>query len=187
MELGLRDFGENQVKMAEEKAAALGPSARFHLIGHLQRNKVRRALRLFRSIHSVDSLKLAEALSRRLGGEHLPVLLEVNIGSEEQKHGFLPEELLPALEHISPLPGLCVEGFMAVPPYRADPEEVRPYFRRLREIRDEALRHGGSHGKLETLSMGMSGDFEVAVEEGATEVRVGSALFEQVKPISRRS
>ena len=178
--IGLRSFGENQVKMAEEKAAALGPEAQFHLIGHLQRNKVKRALRTFRSIQSLDSLRLAEEVAKRMAGSSIPVLLEVNVGGEEQKHGFLPGEVFGALEHLAQLPALCVEGFMAVPPYCPDPAGVRPYFRRLREIRDAARQRALGDGKLETLSMGMSADFEVAVEEGATIVRVGSVLFSRV-------
>jgi pyridoxal phosphate enzyme (YggS family) len=178
--IGLREFGENQVKHAEEKAAALGGEAVFHMIGHLQRNKVKRAVKLFRSIQSVDSLRLAEAISQRAAGAPMPVLLEVNVAREQQKYGLSCSEVFPALEAITPLPGLRVAGFMTVPPYAEDPEEVRPYFRRLREIRDEAQRRGLGDGKLEVLSMGMSNDFSVAVEEGATVVRIGSALFKGV-------
>ena len=176
--IGLRTFGENQVKAAEEKAAALPPDITFRLIGHLQRNKAKRALALFSSIESLDSRRLAEELSRRRAGQSaFPVLLEVNTGEEPGKHGFRPAEVVSALEIISALPGLRVEGLMTVPPYLPDPESVRPYFRALRQLRDEARQRGLGDGRLDTLSMGMSGDFEVAVEEGATVVRIGSALF----------
>jgi len=175
--LGLREFGENQVQQAEEKAKLLGPEITFHMIGHLQHNKVKKALKIFASIQSLDSLRLAEELSKRAGERVVPVLLEVNVGGEPQKYGFAPEELFEALAKIEKLENLQVLGLMAVPPWKEDPEEVRPYFRRLRELRDEARKRGLGKTGLPELSMGMSHDFEVAVEEGATCVRVGSALF----------
>jgi PLP dependent protein len=181
--LGFRTFGENHVQEAEEKARAIGDRAAFYLIGHLQRNKVKRALLLFRAIHSVDSVRLADEISRRLEpGRTLPLLIEVNVAGEEQKHGFPLAEALPALAAISAMPNLRVEGFMTVPPFAADPDAVRPHFRRLRELRDEARRRGLGDGTLDTLSMGMSNDFPVAVEEGATVVRIGSALFAERAP-----
>jgi len=183
LELGVTEFGENQVKHAEEKAARLGDRAVFHLIGHLQRNKVKRALRLFRSIQSLDSVRLAEEISKRSGASTIPVLVEVNVAEESRKYGFAPSEVFEALRTIDSLPGLRVEGFMTVAPYTEDPESVRPYFRRLREIRDEARRLGLGDGKLDVLSMGMSNDFPVAVEEGATVIRVGSLLFEGVSDL----
>ncbi len=175
--LGLKEFGENQVQQAECKAQVLGSGVTFHMIGHLQRNKVKRALKIFASIQSVDSIRLAEEISRRAGDRKVPVLLEVNIGREPQKYGFLPEELVEALGRIEKLENLEVLGLMTVPPWKEDPEEVRPYFRRLKELREEALDRGVGGTGLPELSMGMSHDFTVAIEEGATCVRIGSALF----------
>ncbi len=175
--LGLREFGENQVRDAERKAAALGPGIEFHMIGHLQRNKAARALRLFRAIHSLDSLRLAEEIDRRAAGRSVRALIEVNVAGDERKHGFAPLEVLPAMEAMRGLGSLRIEGFMTVPPFETDPERVRPCFGELRRLRDEARRRGLGDGRLAALSMGMSNDFETAIEEGATIVRIGSALF----------
>lgn len=164
-------FGENRVQEAVTKAAELrefGVAPVWHLIGRLQTNKVRAAAGLFAMIHSVDSLRLAEALNARVEGR-LPVLIEVNAGGEATKGGFIPAETLAAIEQIRALPRLDVQGLMTVAPAAPDPELVRPVFRRLAALaRDLGLRE---------LSMGMSGDFEVAIEEGATLVRIGSAIF----------
>lgn len=168
---GLRDIGENRVQEAEAKRpalAALAPPPAWHLIGHLQRNKVKTALRLFDILHSVDSLTLAEAISRH-AARPVRVLLEVNVGGEASKDGFAPEVTLRAVEQVARLPNLDVRGLMTVAPAADNPEDVRPVFRRLRELRDAA--------GLRELSMGMTHDFEAAVEEGATMVRVGRALF----------
>ena len=168
---GLRDLGENRVREAAGKIellAARGVRPRWHLIGHLQRNKAKTAVELFGIIHSVDSVRLAQALSRR-AHESVPILLEVNVAQEAGKFGFAPEEVTSALSTIEALPNLDVRGLMTVAPLTDDPERVRPVFRRLRELRD-------AHG-LQELSMGMTGDFEVAIEEGATLIRVGRAIF----------
>ncbi|HAK94813.1 MAG TPA: YggS family pyridoxal phosphate-dependent enzyme [Planctomycetes bacterium] len=175
--LGVRAFGENQVLDAERKAAALAPGIEFHMIGHLQRNKVARALRLFRAIHSVDSLRLAEELDRRAAGCSVRALIEVNVGGDERKCGFAPGDAIPAMEAMRAFPSLRIEGFMTVPPFETDPARVRPFFRALARLGDEARRRGLGDGRLATLSMGMSNDFETAIEEGATIVRIGSALF----------
>ncbi len=175
--LGLRQFGENQVLAAERRAAALPSEAVFHLIGHLQRNKVKKALECFRTIQSVDSLRLAEEIERRAAPRLAEILIEINTGGEPQKHGFTAEEALTALEAMRSLEHLRIRGFMTVAPWASAPEEVRPCFRRLRLLRDEARRRGLGDGKLDVLSMGMSNDFEAAIEEGATIVRIGSALF----------
>ena len=170
-EAGLRDFGENRVQEAVAKIDAveqLGVQPSWHLIGHLQRNKVKAAAGRFAIIHSVDSLRLAEALSRRYQTDVL-VLLEVNVAQDAAKYGFAPEEVAAALSEIAVLPHLDVRGLMTIAPITSGPEETRPVFRRLRELRDELA--------LDELSMGMSGDFEVAIEEGATMVRVGTAIF----------
>jgi hypothetical protein len=172
-EAGLSDVGENRVQEAAAKipaAAAQGARPRWHLVGHLQTNKVKTALGLFDIIHSVDSLRLAEVISREAGARApVPVLLEVNVAGEESKFGLAPDEVASALARARALPNVDVQGLMTVAPLAADAEEVRPVFRRLRELgKSLGLRH---------LSMGMSDDFEVAVEEGATLVRIGRAIF----------
>jgi PLP dependent protein len=180
--LGLRVFGENRVQEAQEKIAALAlPEIRWELIGHLQTNKANRAAELFARVQSVDSVRLAEALSTRAValGKTLPVLLEVNVAGEVSKSGFASEELLVVARAIGNLPGLCPEGLMTIAPLVDDPEEVRPIFRALRELRDQlrgAVPLTSDHDWPE-LSMGMSDDFAVAIEEGATLIRLGRALF----------
>jgi pyridoxal phosphate enzyme (YggS family) len=168
---GLLDLGENRVQEAVPKIEALasiGLRPRWHLIGHLQTNKTKTVTGLFAILHSVDSVRLGHALSLRSPAP-LPVLLEVNVAREASKYGFAPDEVEPALREIAALPNLDVRGLMTVAPLVEDPESVRPVFRRLRELRDEL--------SLRELSMGMTDDFEVAIEEGATMVRVGRAIF----------
>lgn len=168
---GLRDFAENRVQEAAPKIAdarTAGVDARWHLVGHLQMNKVTAALGLFDILHSVDSERLADAISRR-AARSTPVLLEVNVADEPSKHGFTPAQALVSAGRIAAMPSLDVLGLMTVAPEVGNPEDVRPVFRRLRELRD-AL-------GLPALSMGMTDDFAVAVEEGATLVRVGRAIF----------
>jgi pyridoxal phosphate enzyme (YggS family) len=180
--LGLRVFGENRVQEAQEKIAALAlPDIRWELIGHLQSNKANRAAELFARVQSVDSVRLAEALSTRALalGKTLPVLLEVNVAGEASKSGFALEETLAAARVIANLPGLRPEGLMTIAPLVDDPEGVRPVFHTLRELRDQ-LREAAplaSDGGWPELSMGMSDDFAVAIEEGATLIRLGRALF----------
>jgi hypothetical protein len=180
--LGLRVFGENRVQEAQEKIAALAlPDIRWELIGHLQTNKANRAAELFARVQSVDSLRLAEALSARVValGKTLPILLEVNVTGEASKSGFAPAETVEAAYAIANLPGLRPGGLMTIAPLVDDPEDVRPVFRALRESRDQ-LREAvplGDDGGWPELSMGMSDDFAVAIEEGATLIRLGRALF----------
>jgi PLP dependent protein len=181
---GVRDFGENRVQEAEPKVAAtadLVPAGlRWHLVGHLQSNKARKAVELFGFVHSVDSLDLGRRLAR-IGAETArPVraLVQVDLAGEETKFGLPEAELLPALEALRGCEGLRIEGLMVLPPY-LDPEEVRPFFRRLRALRDRARAAGILAGR--ELSMGMSHDFEAAIEEGATIVRVGTAIFGERK------
>jgi pyridoxal phosphate enzyme (YggS family) len=177
-ELGVRHFGENRVQEWESKRAAVADlDVTWHLIGHLQSNKARRAANLFNRVDSVDSLALVQRLDAAAASEakRLKVLIEVHLGSEETKTGVL-EAGLPALaENIAQLQHLELLGLMAIPPYLDESERVRPYFRRLRELRDQVGAHIGV--PLSVLSMGMSHDFEIAIEEGATEIRVGTALF----------
>lgn len=168
---GIRHFGENMVQEAQGKVAQLGsfrPYITWHMVGHLQSNKARKALEIFDIIHSVDSVRLAEILSRR-AEKIVPILLQVNVSGEVTKSGFSTGEVADALRRISQLANLRVVGLMTIAPLSAHPEDVRPIFRRLRELRDRL--------GLEHLSMGMSGDFEVAIEEGATIVRIGRAIF----------
>jgi len=168
---GVRALGENRVQEAKDKIEALGRPVPWHLIGSLQTNKARDAVRLFDWIHSVDRLDLAREIDRRAHaiGRTANALIEVNVGDEPQKAGVRPEELKALLDAVAGLPALRIRGLMAIPPITEDAERSRPAFRRLRELRDET--------GLEHLSMGMSADFEVAIEEGATMVRVGTAIF----------
>jgi hypothetical protein len=177
-EAGLRVFGENYVQEAEEKVRAF-PGAEWHLIGKLQANKVRKAVSLFGWIQAVDSSRLLADISRRCveTGKTLPVLVEVNLAGEGSKAGIPPEELPALLSSAVDLSGVRVRGLMAIPPMTEDPEESRPYFVRLRELFDRCASTGGAAGKMTELSMGMSSDFEAAIEEGATMVRVGTAIF----------
>jgi pyridoxal phosphate enzyme (YggS family) len=181
---GLRIFGENRVQEASDKITALAAETarhgiEWHLIGHLQSNKARRASELFQTIDTVDSVKLAERLDQiaQEMGRKLPILIEVNLGGESSKSGFAPAELFPAIERLSKLSSLDPQGLMMVPPYLEPAEGARPFFRRLRELRDEARKSGIIGAGFATLSMGMSHDFAVAIEEGATMVRIGTALF----------
>lgn len=177
-EAGLRVFGENRVQERESKSAALADlEATWHLIGHLQSNKARRAAQLFSRVDSVDDAALASKLDAAAAefGKRLPVLIEVNLGGEATKSGVPPEHVESLVDRIAALAHLELRGLMSVPPFFEQPEQVRPYFAKLRALRDNlAVRSGMA---LPALSMGMSHDFEVAIEEGATEIRIGSALF----------
>ena len=168
---GIRNFGENRVQEAEGKIAQLAdlkPAVAWHMVGHLQSNKAKTAVELFDIIHSVDSVRLAEILSRR-AEKTLPVLLEVNVSGEATKGGFSVAGIAAAVNEIRQLPNLKTMGLMTVAPFVADPEEIRPVFRKLRELRDSL--------ELKHLSMGMTDDFEVAIEEGASMLRIGRAIF----------
>lgn len=182
---GQRDFGENRVQEAAEKVDRLPATIRWHLIGHLQTNKAAQALRMFSTIHSVDTPKLARRLERLAGeqGKTCRALIQVDLAGEDAKFGLLPEELTALLEEAGDYRYLQVTGLMVLPPYTSDPESARPYYRRLRELARRAQGRGllGNRGPVE-LSMGMSNDYLVAVEEGATLVRVGTALFGPRQP-----
>ncbi len=172
-------FGENYVQEARAKIAALGPGLAWHFIGHLQSNKARAAVDLFDLIHSVDRLRLAQALDQAASrlGKVQNILLQVNLAGEASKSGAAPEDVQNLLSNISKMPNLKVLGLMTMPPWFPDPEEARPYFRALRELRDRLRRLHLVEGDLGELSMGMTGDFEAAVAEGATLVRIGTAIF----------
>ena len=176
-ELGLLDLGESKPQELWKKAAAV-PEARWHLIGHLQRNKIDRTVPLAALVHSVDSLRLLEALDAfgRKRGSPAPVRLEVNCSREESKGGFRPEELPALSDKLVSLNGANVRGLMTMASFSDNPEQSRPAFAELRELRDRLRTATGL--PLPHLSMGMSNDFEVAVEEGATQVRIGTTLFE---------
>jgi len=176
---GVRVLGENRVQEAREKVRAIGKKIPWHLIGHLQTNKVHPAVSLFDMVHSVDSLRVATALNREAGKQEklLPVLVQVNISGEARKSGVAVDRALELIEQVAGMTSLQLQGLMTIPPYAADPEAGRSIYRRLRELRDHVNAEGLSRTPLRHLSMGMSHDFEVAVEEGATMVRVGTLLF----------
>jgi pyridoxal phosphate enzyme (YggS family) len=177
-ELGLRHFGENRVQEWESKQPQLTDlAATWHLIGHLQSNKARRAANLFGRVDSVDSLGLAQKLDAAAAtqGKRLQLLIEVHLGSEETKSGVAEADFPALAESVAMLQHVELLGLMTIPPFFDEPERVRPYFQKLRELRDSASRWIGK--PLSVLSMGMSHDFEIAIEEGATEIRVGTALF----------
>ena len=170
-------FGENKIQEAKAKIPLCPGKARWQFIGHLQSNKVRDAVELFEMIQGVDSLSIAKEISKRAeqAAKTMPILLEVNVAGEGSKFGYAPEQLLTELNELNALPRIEIHGLMAIPPYSSVPEKARPYFQKLRALKGECEKILGV--ALPQLSMGMSGDFEVAIEEGATMVRVGTALF----------
>jgi hypothetical protein len=186
VEAGQTLFGENKIQEAKAKIPLSPGRARWQFIGHLQSNKVRDAVELFEMIQGVDSLAIGREISKRAvqAAKTMPILLEVNVAGEGSKFGYEPERLLAELSELNALPKVEIHGLMAIPPYTPIPEKARPYFRRLRELKAEAEARLGA--PLPQLSMGMSGDFEVAIEEGATMVRVGTALFgERLRSVNR--
>jgi hypothetical protein len=174
---GLRVFGESKIQEARLKIPQCPGHLRWHFIGHLQSNKCREAVELFSMIQGVDSLALAREINKRAdqAAKTMPVLLEVNVAGEASKFGYQPEALLAEWAELNALSRLEIHGLMTIPPYATDPEKARPHFRRLRELKGRCEELLGA--PLPQLSMGMSGDFEVAIEEGATIVRIGTALF----------
>ena len=177
VEAGQLLFGENKIQEAKAKIPLCPSRARWQFIGHLQSNKVRDAVELFEMIQGVDSLAIAREISKRAAqaARTMPILLEVNVAGEGSKFGYRPEQLLAELSELNALPKIEIHGLLAIPPYTPLPEKARPYFQRLRELNRQAGAVLGA--PLPQLSMGMSGDFEVAIEEGATLVRIGTALF----------
>lgn len=174
---GQHVFGENRVQDALPKIAELPAEAKWHFIGHLQSNKIRKALPAFTLIHGVDNLELAQQINRIAGemGLTANILLEINVSGEASKFGFSPTDLRQNLEDLLCLPNIRINGLMTMAPYSEDPETARPVFSKLRILRDELAAKTGQ--ALRELSMGMSGDFEVGIEEGATIVRIGSSIF----------
>lgn len=180
LDLGCRELGENRVKEAAEKIPEFSniEGLHWHMIGHLQRNKARLAAQLFDMVQSVDSLRLANALDSRCDaiGKRMPVLIEVNIGEEEQKHGIAPDEALSLAKQVAQLPALQLQGLMCMAPF-VPAEQARPYFRRMKQLFDE-IATALQSPDFTVLSMGMTSDYHVAVEEGSTMVRIGRAIFE---------
>ena len=184
--LGLTFFGENKIQEAKAKIPLSSGKLRWHFIGHLQTNKCRDAVELFELIQSVDSLYVAQEISKRAdqAGKNMPILLEVNLAGEASKFGYRPEILEAELNQLNSLPRIEIHGLMTVPPWTSNAENVRPVFRQFRELKGRCEQILGA--PLPHLSMGMSGDFEVAIEEGATIVRIGTALFgprKSTKPV----
>ena len=179
--VGANILGENKIQEAEEKIEKIGrDAAKWHLIGHLQSNKARKAVELFDVIQSLDSLKLAKRLERICEEENrksLSVLVQIDLANESAKSGVLQKDLPEIIEYLRTCERLKFDGLMIIPPYSEDAEKVRPFFKELRKLRDELLQQNAFANQTGELSMGMSGDFEIAIEEGATIVRVGTAIF----------
>ena len=176
---GVKIIGENKVQEAKEKYQILTADIEWHLVGHLQTNKVKYAIEIFDCIHSVDSIKLAEEIDKRSlqFGKTTNVLVEVNVSGEETKYGIKPEEVEPFLKEISEFSRIRVRGLMTIAPITEDKEEVRPYFRKLRELFEKIKIKNIKNIRMDYLSMGMTEDFEVAIEEGANMVRIGRGIF----------
>lgn len=185
-DLGLTVFGESKVQEARSKKPLCSSRLQWHMIGHLQSNKCRDAVQLFQMIQSVDSLELAQELNKWAEklGRRMAILLEVNVAGEATKYGFSPSQLLQSLAEINELPRLEIHGLMTIAPYSPDPERSRPFFQKLRDLREQCSDQLGA--PLPHLSMGMSGDFEVAIEEGATIIRIGTALFGARSTLNRK-
>lgn len=178
-EAGTRDFGENKVQEILEKHPKMPEDARFHMIGHLQRNKVKQVLPHAVLIHSVDSYRLAEQISQEAGklGITAKILLEVNVAKEESKFGMMPEDVEEMAGQIAALPHLQIEGLMTIAPFVDDPEKNRPVFRKLYQLSVDIKKKNIDNVNMGVLSMGMTGDYQVAVEEGSTMIRVGTGIF----------
>ncbi len=179
IEAGVTILGENYVQEARKKIEEIGHGVQWHMIGHLQRNKAKHAVTLFDYIHSLDGISLAQEIDRRAAQKGMGVraLVEVNLSGEASKFGIDSEAVMDLVYHVAPLKHIAIEGLMTMPPYFDEPERARPHFIRLRKLRDRIQQEGIEGVRMDELSMGMSGDFEVAIEEGATMVRVGTAIF----------
>ncbi len=179
VQAGVKILGENYVQEAQKKILAVGAGVSWHFIGHLQTNKAKYAVRFFECLHSVDRLNLAEELSRlaKPKGKLLPIFLQVHLSAETTKFGAKEEEVFGLAEKVSALEGISVQGLMTMPPYFDNPEDARPYFIKLRRLAERLATLKIPGIAMAELSMGMSNDFEVAIEEGATLIRVGTAIF----------
>jgi PLP dependent protein len=183
IDAGITMFGENYVQEAKEKVAIIGPRVQWHMIGHLQTNKAKYAINLFNYIHSVDRMDLAMELDKKVHqrGNKMNILIEVNVSGEKTKNGISSVQAISFVKNVSLLENLSVRGLMTMAPFSADPELSRPYFSSLRNLRDDIIRAGITGIMMDELSMGMTDDFEVAIEEGATIVRIGRAIFGERK------
>jgi len=179
VEAGLRIIGENYVQEAERAYQKIGARVKWHMIGHLQSNKAKKAVRIFDMIETVDSMKLAGSIDKACGNieKVMPVLIEINSGEESQKAGVMPEDALSLIKEILALKNIRIMGLMTMGPFSGDPEDARPYFRKTREIFEEIKKMGLTHIDMRYLSMGMSNSYKVAIEEGANMVRIGTMIF----------
>ncbi|KQC06267.1 MAG: hypothetical protein APR62_08170 [Smithella sp. SDB] len=179
IDAGIFTFGENYVQEAKEKIAVIEKKVQWHMIGHLQSNKAKYAVRLFDYIHSVDRIDLAREVDKKAGviGRKINILIEVNISGEKTKNGIPADAAISLIKDISRLENLSVRGLMTMAPYSTNPEDARLYFKALRNLRDAIINEGITNINMEELSMGMTDDFEIAIEEGATIVRIGRAIF----------
>jgi hypothetical protein len=179
IEAGLQIIGENYVQEAEKAFDVIGNRARWHMIGHLQRNKTKKAVRIFDMIETVDTMKLAREIDKcsQKIGKTISILIEVNSGEESQKSGVLPEDVLPLVQEITTLQHINIEGLMTMGPFAGDPEDSRPFFQRTKELYEKLKKMDLPGVEMTTLSMGMSNSFKVALEEGANLVRIGTKLF----------
>ena len=183
IEAGITVLGENYVQEAKEKIAVIGQRASWHMIGHLQTNKAKYTVNLFDYIHSVDRLELAAEINKRarLIARKINILIEINVSGEKTKNGITASEAIELIKNVSMLENVSVKGLMTMAPYSTNPENSRPYFSELRNLRNKIISEGITNIQMEELSMGMTDDFEIAIEEGATIVRIGRAIFGQRK------
>jgi pyridoxal phosphate enzyme (YggS family) len=179
VDAGIRNIGENYVQEAERAYQKIGPAVKWHMIGHLQSNKAKKAVRIFDMIETVDSVKLAAAIDRACGdiGKVMLVLIEINSGEESQKAGVMPEDTAPLIREMTVFRNIRIMGLMTMGPFSGEPEDARPYFRRTREIFDEIKNTDLSGVEMKYLSMGMSNSYKVGIEEGANMVRIGTKIF----------
>ena len=179
IEAGIQIIGENYVQEAEKKFSVIGNKVRWHMIGHLQTNKAKKAVKMFDMIQTVDSVKIAKAINKECKkiGKIMPVLIEVNSAEEEQKAGVVPDEVIPLIKEIANLENIKIEGLMTMGPFVDDPEELRPYFRKTKELFEKIKDMDIANVEMKYLSMGMSDSYKVAIEEGANMVRIGTKIF----------
>lgn len=179
IDAGLNIIGENYVQEAEKSYQVIGPRAKWHLIGHLQTNKAKKAVRIFDMIETLDSVKLAAAIDKACGNieKKMPVLIEINSGEESQKDGVMPEDAVPMIKEIAGFKNIMIMGLMTMGPFSGDPEDARPYFRKTKKLFDQIKEMGLQDVEMRYLSMGMSNSYRVALEEGSNMVRIGTGIF----------